>query len=306
MKRDSSAKRKSVLSISLIIGVILAAAAGTLAIYTSQVFQRSVVRNRDNEIIRFSSDKLYRVTPGTDAQKYYYPMSEGQKTMTFQVCNYDQAKNTLFNEQRIDYTVTFQVINGTDGFSYEISDGNTTESVTTENSVTFTGSLRGKRRSSNAYSFTFDEGDYNTVELHVTVTPSDLTTTQNRILNGVLIPVEYATTQGVTVKDEFADSTRGTPDQFDAYNLLVSISGGSGNVLITWDSTKLDIDPFFREGKNVKQNGETSSTITVPMNSDDETGTYLITFYNHTVIEPGWKEWKELPISVELENTPEK
>ena len=302
MKNYNLSKKRIVISACLIVGVLIVLIGGTLAIYTSQDHQRSVVRNRDNEAIRFSSDKLYRVTYGTGAQKYYYPMGKDEREMTFQVCNYDQAKNTLFNEKRIEYDIVFQVKNGTDDFDYTISNGNKSKSVRNDESVSFMDSLTGGRKSTNSYTFTFAEGDFNNVELWVTATPGNLTLTQNRILNGILTPIEYATTQGVTVKYEFTDSTRETPDQFDAYNLAVSISGGSGNVLITWDSAELDIDPFFKDGKIVTTEGN-NSTIEVPMDSEDETGSYLIQFYNHNTEKPGWTVWSELPITVSLEQS---
>lgn len=304
MKKGISSKKRIILLFCLIVGVILAATGGSFAIYTSQVYQRSVVRNRDNDVIRFSSDRLYRVQNGTTvAQKYYYPLSSEQRTMTFQVCNYDQAKNTLFNEKDIDYNITFQVNNGTDGFSYTVSNGSTTKTVVTEGSVSFTDNLRKGKRSTNSYSFTFGEDDYNKVELLVKVTPSDLSTTQNRILNGNLIPVEYTAVQGVAVKSEFTDAARGFgPEAFDAYNLMVSISGGSGDVLITWDHTMLDIDYFFASDKTITKY-ENHSTISVPMNSDDTTGTYLIQFYNHNTQKPDWTSWSQLPVSVKLKDT---
>ena len=151
------------------------------------------------------------------------------------------------------------------------------------------------------YSVTFNDKDYNKVEIKVVVTPTDFTTTQSQILNGVLIPIEYATTQGVRMSWEFTDSTRGKPDQFDAYNLSVTISGGSGYVVITWENDKLDIDPFFLKKVNAtpKVNG-TTSTLTIRMNSEDATSAYLIQFYNHNQAKPDWKAWNELPITVAL------
>lgn len=301
---------KKIWVIVLVTTAILLAVGGTLAIYTSQVYQRAVVRNRYNDVIRFSSDKLYRVAGNSHAQKYYYPMGQGQTTMTFSVCNYDQEKNTLFSEKKIDYTITFtvrngtdKVTNGTDNFYYTVTCGDQSKTLQNNGNVSMTGSLPGGQRSVDSYTVTFAEGDYNKVEIEVTVTPKEsATTTQGRILNGILIPIEYATTQGVRVKSEFTDSTRGTPDQFDAYNLLVSISGGAGNVLITWDHTKLDIDPLFASGKTVVNNGN-ESTITVPMNSENATGTYLISFYNHNTTKPTWTAWSDLPISVTLAGT---
>ena len=74
--------------------------------------------------------------------------------------------------------------------------------------------------------------------------------------------------------------------------------------MITWDHTMLDIDPFFSNGKTISKNGD-ESTITVPMNSEDETGTYLISFYNHNTTKPEWAAWTDLPISVALESNTE-
>ncbi|MDY2627814.1 MAG: hypothetical protein SOW08_05780 [Lachnospiraceae bacterium] len=300
MKNDILSKKRGILSVCLMVGVLIAAIGGTLAIYTSQDHQRSVVRNRDNEVIRFSSDKLYRAAGDTPAQKYYYPMGEDERKMTFQVCNYDQAKTTLFNEKQIDYRIEFEIKNGTEGFEYIISNGKTNKTAANGTRVSFNDSLTGGRKSSNSYSFTFDDGDFNNVELWVTVTPDNPTVTQNRILNGILIPIEYAATQGITLKWEFTDSTRGTPDNFDAYNLAFSISGGAGDALITWDASQLDIDPFFKEGKSVVEEETGWYSMTVPMNSDDATGSYLIQFFNHNAEKPEWADWSDIPITVSL------
>lgn len=301
MKQNISPRRKIILTICLIVGVVLAMAGGTLAIYTSQVYQRAVVRNRYNDVIRFSSDKLYRTTTVTP-QKYYYPVGENQTSMTFSVCNYDQSKNTLFSEKEIGYMITFSVTEGKANFDYTVFCGNKSQTLKNNGNCSMEGSLEGGKRSTDTYTVTFADGDYNKVEIKVIVTPKDSTTTQNYILNGVLIPIEYATTQGVKLSWKFIDSTRGTPDQFDAYNLLVSVSGGEGNVVIAWDSSKLDIDPFFIAASNripgTAENGY--ANLTVSMNSENETGTYLISFYNHTIMQPGWTEWKDLPIMVKL------
>ena len=298
MKKKYVVKRRWVIILAIMAIILLVG--GTLAIYTSQVYQRAVVRNRYNDVIRFSSDKLYRVTNGTAPQKYYYPMGEDQKTMTFSVCNYDQENNTLFSEKVINYIISFEVTSGTDNFDYTVSCGTNSQTLKNNGNCSMTGALRGGTRSVDTYSVTFNDKDYNKVEIKVVVTPTDFTTTQSQILNGVLIPIEYATTQGVRMSWEFTDSTRGKPDQFDAYNLLVSVSGGGGNVLITWDHTKLDIDPFFSAGKTITKSGD-ESTVTVSMNSENETGTYLISFYNHNGTKPVWSEWAQVPISVRLE-----
>lgn len=301
MNKFFSLKKRMVLSVCLLFAVIIAAVGVSSAIYTSQDHQRSVVRNRDNETIRFSSDKLYRVVEGTQAQKYYCPMDKMDKTMRFYVCNYDQAKTTLFCEKDLEYTINFTVNNGTgNGDVYIISNGSEEKHISNGSSCSFTDVLVGGRKSLTSYAFTFEEGDFNKVELNVTVIPVNLDLTQKRILNGILVPIEYASTQGLDVKREFTDSTRGTPDMFDAYNMLVTISGGEGDALITWDNTELDIDPFFASGKTMNVNDKQSS-ISVPMNSEDGTGSYLVQFYNHNSEKPTWTKWTDLPVEVTLQ-----
>ena len=300
MKNGFSPKKKTVLLICLSLAALVLVSGGTLAVYTSQDHQRSVVRNRDNDTIRFSSDKLYRVASGAAPQKYYYPMGKDERTMTFYVCNYDQAKTTLFSEEDLEYTIRFLVKNGTgSGDSYRISNGSIEKTVANNGTCTFTDRLNGGKKSLNSYSFTFAEGDYNTVELTVEVTPMDSVVTQGRVLNGILVPIEHAATQGVAVKSEFTDSRRSaSPQEFDAYNLSVTISGGAGDVLIEWETDKLDIDPFFKEKENVTG---TDGHLVISMNSEDETGSYLIQFYNHNTEKPSWTDWSQVPVKVTLQ-----
>lgn len=299
MKNGFSLKKKMAVFICLTLAALVTAVSGTLAVYTSQDHQRSVVRNRDNDTIRFSSDKLYRVMTGTAPQKYYYPIGKGEQTMTFYVCNYDQAKTTLFNEKDLEYRIDFKVTNGTGtGEIYRISNGSNEKAVANNGTCSFTDRLDSGKKSLNSYSFTFSEDDYSKVELTVTVTPTAPSLTQERILNGILIPVEYVAAQGVSVKSEFPDSSRSGPENFDAYNLLVTISGGAGNVLITWNHSQLDIDPFFKEKGNVTV---TEQGVSIKMNSEDKTGSYLIQFYNHSTEKPSWTDWSALPIQVTLQ-----
>ena len=296
-------KLKKIWVVSLTLMSLLLVIAGSVAIYTSQVYQRAVVRNRYNDVIRFSSDKLYRVTDTPSPQIYYYPLDENQTTMNFTVCNYDQVKSTLYNDKDIQYNISFAITDGTAGFEYKVSCNGTTKTLSEGGATTIENKvLLGGQRSVDTYSVTFLPDDYGKVKVAVTVTPVDSTTTQNNKLNGILIPIEYATTQGVRLEWTYPDSGRGTPQDFDAYNLLVTLSGGQGSVVVSWDGSALDIDPFFVMASNgtsgTAKNGYT--TLTVPMNSEDGTGTYLISFYNHNTTKPKWTAWSDLPITVTL------
>ena len=56
-------KLKKIWVVSLTLMSLLLVIAGSVAIYTSQVYQRAVVRNRYNDVIRFSSDDNVFVVP---------------------------------------------------------------------------------------------------------------------------------------------------------------------------------------------------------------------------------------------------
>lgn len=288
-------RRKLIFSFVLLFLVIGTAVGATLAIYTSQVYQRAVVRNRDADAIRFSSDKLYRMTDPPTSKKYYYPMSSGQKTMSFTVCNFDQSKNTVVNQQTLEYDIVFKVENGTDAFEYDVNGSKVLNGQTLQ----LSGSLAGGRRSTDTYTVVFSENDYNNVGITVTVTPRELSLTKRNVLCATLIPIKYATTQGVSFKWEFTDKAY-KPSTVDAYNVDVSISGGEDDVVIRWENDKLDIDPFFQT--EIKASGGTLSTednistLNFHMNSEDDTGSYQLRFYKHGTDD--WSEWTDLPIEI--------
>lgn len=297
MKLDFFKQKKTVLAICLAGAAVAAAVGGTLAIYTSQVFQRGVVRNRDSDIVRFSSDVLTRVSAGTNAQESYYPVDSQQDnpSIRFSIYNYDQTKSTLYNEQDLEYTITFRLENTTSSGCFIESKSNKIP-LTPGGSHDLTGTLAGGVRSSDTFTFYFPKDALNTEasqnpKLTVTVIPTQHNLTQRMILTGTLIPIPYGATQGFQARLDFPDSTRDgtTPADFAAYNVLVSVSGGKGSVEILWDSNILDIDPFF-----LPDVSRVNGSIVIPMDAADETASYLIPFYKKTSEPLTWDGWLKL------------
>lgn len=298
MKLDFFKQKKTILALCLTGAAVVSVVGGTLAIYTSQVFQRGVVRNRDSDIVRFSSDILARVSTSTGPQASYYPIDSQQEnpSIQFSVYNYDQTKSTLYNEQDLKYTITFKLENTTSEGCSIMCKSNRIQLTPGEEQKS-TGNLAGGKRSADTYTFSFpkevlnEEASQNP-KLTVTVTPSQPNLTQRMILTGTLIPIPYGATQGFQARLDFPDSTRnGTgPEDFAAYNVLVSVSGGKGSVEILWDSDKLEIDPFFKPKKFEKEDGK----ITISMDSANETSSYLIPFYKKTSETLTWNGWLKL------------
>ena len=295
MKKRNVVKRIWVIILAAM--AVLLLVRGTMAIYTSQVYQRAIVRNRDTEAIRFSSDKLYRVSPNTTAQEVYYPVAEKQTTLTFRVCNYDQSKSTLVSEGDIAYKINFKVNDGTQDFDYKVSLNGAPFKSLEPSSHT----LKGGVISVDTYTVTFSESDYRNLKLTITVTPENLSLTRNTILTATLIPIAYGATQKFHANLEFPDSQRNkedgssfTPADFDAYNVLVTATGGEGDVYIKWNHTKVEMDYFFRTRDDIKNFPEEGdfSKIVLHMNSADDTASYLIPFYNPNSTNPEWNDWK--------------
>lgn len=285
-------RRKRIFSILVFLMVISTACGITYAIYTSQVYQRAVIRNRDTEAIRFSSDKLFRVNSDNATPKiYYYPVNSGQKTMSFSVCNYDQGKNTVVNQHTIEYDISFTFADGTDGFEYKVNNSP---------AANLTGSLAGNKHSTNTYQIEFSENDYNNLRVTVEVIPRDNTLTKNTKLYAILVPIEFATTQGVSFEWGFDKSY--SFNEVDAFNVSMSVSGGEDLVTIIWDNTMLDIDPFFKEkmianGSDYTENGN-DSRLSFTMNSEDESSDYHFQFYQHGKRPSEWTGWDKLPVSI--------
>lgn len=303
MKIDFSNKKKLVLALCLAGLALAVVTGGTLAIYTSQVFQRSVVRNRNNDVIRFSSDKLYlepwsENEPGT-IRTFYYPMGEGQTSMSFRVCNYDQTRSTLLNEKPITYDITFTVLEGKADATYTIVSGSSTLTLTNQEPATVKNQvLTGGEQSFHSYTFTFPSAD-DPCKLKVVVRPHNSYATQNKMLCGILSPAKYATKVGFSIGSQYPD--RSYPlNQLAAYNLLISVTSGiRGDVCISWNPEILDIDPYFIEGKTMVNAADGWKSITMEMDAMGETATVSITFYNHNhQVDPAWT-WDNLPIRVE-------
>ena len=288
--------------ISLVLTAIFLGVVGSVAIYTSQVFQRAVVRNRNADVIRFGSDKLLRVSKGTSATQIYYPVAEQQTSMSFTVCNYDQSKSTLVHETDIKYTITFSFENQDEDYAYSISCNNNNIDTLTS----YVSTLKGGIASVDTYTVNFSSLDYQNLKLTVTVTPDDLQLTKKNILTATFIPIQYGTTQQFQVHMEFPDSLRIkedghhlTPQDVDAYNVLLSVTGGKGKVYIRWKPNDVEMESYFRSERIlIEDHGWLK--IELSMDSADNTTSYLIPFYNPNSSKPGWTDWNQLKASIEV------
>ena len=111
-------KRTAVMGICLV-GVLLLVIA-TYAAYTRQAYQRGTARNRDTEIVSFTSNYLQLYTTGTSGNAYVaknivYGTDEKKKesvSFDIHVYNYANGNTSLVSQKDITYTMKIAFKNG--------------------------------------------------------------------------------------------------------------------------------------------------------------------------------------------------
>ena len=304
MKITDRPTRKNLIVILAVLACVVLAAGGTFAAYTSQGHMRAVVRNRDNETVRFTSNYMRNCTK-TSADKGVYPgkvilysnesVEEKSLTIDIFVYNYVIGNMSLINENDITYDMEIRLSGGSqDSYSVKLEDTDLSRQADDGDEQIYTTSddgvtLIGRTPHVNHYTVTISGADLDKIKITVVATPRNLSVTGNQLLAAVIAPCTEATVQEFTCKGYFADSLTGTPKDYDAFNYEVSISAGRANVTITWNADKLEIDPFFlkkisgRESDKtytyVKKNAKGEGSLTFVMDQSAGMGDYMIPFY---------------------------
>lgn len=296
--------KRILLAVICLIG-LLAAAGGSFAAYTSQAFQRGVARNRDTETIRFTSNYMQSCALGTAPASYSgrtVLFSESEKnnsslSIDLYVYNYANGNTNLVSQKDITYDlkVTFKGGSGT-GSQYKVdqsdeavSSGAKADATGSESSVfTYTISnktLTGRAANFHKYTLTFPGSDLDKLKITAVATPRNVSVTNNQILAAVIAPCTGSTTQTFSYEGKFIDeSSSTTPAEYMGFNYEVSISSGTANATLKWDSSVVEIDKFFLENNNLTATSSTGTgenwlEVTFPMDQSKGTGDYLIPFY---------------------------
>lgn len=317
MKITDRPTRKNLIVIIAVLACVVLAVGGTFAAYTSQGHMRAVVRNRDNETVRFTSNYLRNCTK-TSADKGEYPgkvilysnesAEAAELTIDIFVYNYVLGNSNLINENDITYDMEIRLTGGTQtsysvkledaALSKQADDGDEQVYTTSGDGVT----LGGRKPHANHYTVTIAGADLDKIRITAVATPRNLSVTGNQLLAAVIAPCTESTVQEFTCKGVFADSSTGTPKDYDAFNYEVSISAGRANVTITWNAHKLEIDQFFLKKISdtdktytyVKMNPNGEGSLTFVMDQSAGMGDYMIPFYLTSPQEKLPDTWDEM------------
>ena len=280
-----------------------AAIGGSFAAYTSQAYKRGVVRNRDNETVRFTSNYLQACAANTSETDYagrtilFDKNQTGSLTRDIYIYNYANDNENLVSQKDIQYNLTIKFSGGNgkkddylvNGASVEKqADSESTDNAADNNVYKYTESnimLIGRSAKWNKYTITFPASDLDKLKIIITACPvnESLSATNNQMLAAVIAPCTASAVSQFTIQQKYVYKVGAKPMDYDAFNYEVSISSGSANAVLTWKPAVVEIDRFFLVNLG-KTDGEISEILTkgrleFTMDQAAGTGDYLIPFY---------------------------
>ena len=279
------------------------------ASYLNQSYKRGVVRNREEEAIRFTSNHLSLVAQGTEPDSYAnriitYREDEPKNLFCeIDVRNYIPGSANLINDYTITYTLQVTLKRATPDAEYRVgnqsnrTDANGNCVFILENQI-----LQGRSRKEKTYTVTFYKNDLNELNITVDAIPVNTAYTGNQFLAAKIFPCTKSETQPFSCVGKFADQDSGKqPSDFDAYNYEVILANGRAKVTLTWDNSLYEIDPFFKlklVSDDIKEDSE--GKLVFIMDQTKGNDSYIITFYKKDKTECNKLSWSEMTEKISI------
>lgn len=296
-------KRTAVMGICLV-GVLLLVIA-TYAAYTRQAYQRGTARNRDTEIVSFTSNYLQLYTTRTSGNAYVaknivYGTDEKKKgsvSFDIHVYNYANGNTSLVSQKDITYTMKIEFKNGA-GKGYKVESDKASIPLNNNNVYEIKKTLIGRTANENVFTVTFPGNEIDTLQITATAIPDKVALTNNQFLAATLVPCTTASKVTFRAEGIFLDKAEGKPKQYDGFNYGISISSGAADAVLTWNPAVLEIDKFFVEKLQnlITSKDLAKGELKFTMDQSNGTGNFLISFYikDKSQIPENWSDMEKM------------
>lgn len=298
-------KRTAVMGICLV-GVLLLVIA-TYAAYTRQAYQRGTARNRDTEIVSFTSNYLQLYTTRTSGNAYVaknivYGTDEKKKgsvSFDIHVYNYANGNTSLVSQKDITYTMKIEFKNGA-GKGYKVESDKASIPLNNNNVCEIKKTLIGRTANEDVFTVTFPGNDIDTLQITATAIPDKVALTNNQFLAATLVPCTTASKVTFRAEGIFLDKAEGEPKQYDGFNYGISISSGAADAVLIWNPDVVEIDKFFVEKLDTQQlitkNDLANGKLEFKMDQSNGTGDFLISFYikDKSKIPETWSDMEKM------------
>lgn len=301
MKLTKKPGKKRMILMFMALLCVIALAGVSMGAYTRQASMRGVLRNRDTDLVRFTSDYLQNCAM---SEKSYARQTislsketdpEKELTLRIYVYNYANGNETLVSEKDITYNMEISFSGGTGAeTAYKVEFGG--QNIKPENGSYKINdqTLVGRTAKQHVYTVKFPAGDLDKLQITAVATPTNPSVTNNQKLAAVIMPCTGSVTNDFSFSGKYTDkSDTTTPPQYGGFNYEVQISSGIAEATLTWKPEYVEIDKYFLvnigkspdeisqilQDENLEDGTLKEKSITFTMNQADGTGDYLIPFY---------------------------
>lgn len=266
------------------------------AAYLSISDMKAVASTNENESL-FNSNYLYgyKSAPSSIATNTVEVNDAGSEvSFNVSIYNYHKQDINLVSQSDITYEISFQVSGSQSGdySAYKVTYNNKTESVGNDGKYKIDRvTLTGRKAAVNNYMITMptEDIDYAQIKVIATVkTVSGGTGTNIYCLAAILAPSRHSQVALPTVSGSLIE--KGDLTQYDAYNYEVTIGGNSSDIVLQWNNSIVEIDPFFAKEFEIKDNPGTAR-LTLPI------GTRVVQFYRTGADKPSDEDDLGLSVS---------
>ena len=301
-------KNNSVIVTIIMVMVFLVCAVGSYAAYNSQAFQRGVLRNRDSEDMRFSSNILspYIVSIG-DKKQYetvLYPYVSGiqesaRLEIPIKIANHPMTNDNLVSESDITFDLNIQLKDYDRSTQYYLNDTQITDGKITISGIT----LAGRKSKQVQYVMKFTGKDLDKLTIVAEAIPSG----SSKILAAYICPCTNSMVNDFSCQGTFMKPDVSQLNELYGFNYEISISTGRARVTLQWDKNVLAIDKHFLEKLN-KRGGNLEiensgyifdaekNSITFMMDQVLGEDDYVVLFY--PIIDLTDKQWNDIEKAV--------
>lgn len=285
--------------------------------YIRRAYVKAVIATNETEKL-FGSNLLYGIknqpdNPDDDAWLSVYPFtvsdsSQTSITVPIKIYNYLAEDQDRVNQLDVSYIISFKITgNPTEengqlkGYSvngYPIDDKDKVyylknDGLITNKELAASQTLPGRLPNTNEYEITIPGLDLGKVSIVVKATRVQNSNgsfgTDLLYLAAKVVPNLASTVETAKVSGEFADEKNGNPEDYAAYNYNIELTGAPAAVVLRWNPTLLEIDPFFEEKYGARPD---SGQVIFNM----EPGITKVQFYRSGDVKG--KEWTDLGVTV--------
>ena len=290
---------------------VLALAIGgrlTWSAYTGNAYVKGVeVTNATQSL--FASDMLvgYYSDPSTSLDSRSVVVSTGSTdgacSFTFKIYNCLLDDQNVVNDKDVPYTlsVTASGASGADSWSIAVDGGTATSATGNATQSLSSVTLPGLNPTIKTYTITFPESALGLINFTVKAavyssSASGSSSTANigtklNCLAAKIVPNKASSVKAASVSGKLVDKS-GTFADYDAYNYRITVTGAETEVKLTWDSSVVELDPYFQTNHADADLGTTGiATFTM------QPGSTVVNFYRVSAANP--TTWGNLDIKVE-------